>query len=119
MPAIISFLQRNLHEGKTFEDFHKAWFPPKELTHPEKIGDMTYHHFFPVQTRVINDINMENPNEVISIGLTWGTEEELKDLYERVKSKKGNQIRSDSIAKVADKVDLKICFVKSDDNLGK
>lgn len=118
MPFAVSVLYRKLHEGKTFNDFFNAWLPPNEYTKPFNIGDKKYYNYSTVPTRIVNAINIEDPNEIISIGILWGTEEETKKLLERVVKDKSNQVRHDSISEVADKISSKIYYVKTDTELG-
>ncbi len=67
MPVALSILHRKLCPGKTFADFYEGWFPPKEYTKPFTVGDKTYHHFFPIQLRVINAVNMNDPSVISTI----------------------------------------------------
>lgn len=59
MGAIVT---RRLREGKTYEDFRKAWF--------HTVG-------FGSQNRMFTLINIEDPREVIVIGLTESSMEEI------------------------------------------
>ena len=61
MGAIVT---RRLREGKTYEDFRKAWF--------HTVG-------FGSQNRMFTLINIEDPREVIVIGLTESSMEEILD----------------------------------------
>ena len=70
-PDMISVLYRVLDSEKTFNDFHKAWLPPKQYSNPIEKGGQVYQQNFPAPTRVINAVNINNPKEVLSIGLTW------------------------------------------------
>ncbi len=122
MPQIVSVLQRNLHPGKQFEDFHQAWLPHESYCDPTSEGGLLYPQYFSAPTRVINAINMRDPNEIISVGLTWiHTEEQTQAMNAIARGKEipGNQERAEQIKQVADKIgDAKICIAKSDDNLG-
>lgn len=120
-PHSISVLFRELHEGKTFEDFHEAWFPPKEKCHPEKLYDKTYQQFFKAPIRVINAVNMFNPKEVVSVGIHWLDEEQAQHFAEMMttaSSDEANVQRADSIDTVADKKSSAVFIVEADDNLG-
>lgn len=117
-PKVVGVLYRKLHEGKNFDDFYKAWFPSAEYTKPEQIGEKTYYNFFPEQTRVINAVNIEDPSEVISIGLTWVDEEKFADWFKTASEAKSNTIRRDNISEVAEKISTKVYAVKADTELG-
>ncbi|MCX7124477.1 MAG: hypothetical protein NTU49_01735 [Gammaproteobacteria bacterium] len=121
-PMVISVLYRELLDGKTFEDFHKAWFPPKEFCTEVKTGGETFQQVFPAPTRVYNAVNMENPNEVLSVGFTWiDSEEQGKQMmsYAQIAGKdKLNQDRHENIDSVARKVSSKMYELKISDNLG-
>lgn len=107
MPVSLSILYRELHDEKEFQDFHDAWMPPVENTKPFNIGDTTYHHYAPFKTRVINAINVENPKEIISVCLTWCSEQELEQAIKELTPSKANSQRHDSIATVAEKISSK------------
>src|SRR3990167_3359398 len=120
-PHSISVLFRELHEGKTFDEFHEAWFPPKNKCSPKMEHGKTYQHFFPMPIRVINAVNINNPKEIVSVGLHWLNEEEVKNFNVMVKEEEknnANKERGDSIAHVADKKKTGIFIVETDDNLG-
>lgn len=121
-PMVISILYRELHDGKTFEDFHKAWFPPKEYCHETEKGGETFQQVFPAPTRVYNAVNMENPKEILSVGFTWiDNEEQGKQMMAYVQTAgrdKLNQERYDNIDKIAKKISSKIYESRSSDNLG-
>lgn len=121
-PMVISILYRELHDGKTFDDFHQAWFPPKEYCHETEKGGETFHQVFPAPTRVYNAVNMENPNEILSVGFTWiDSEEQGKQMMEyaqQLGKDKLNQERYDNIDTVAKKISSKMYTLKTSDNLG-
>lgn len=122
IPDMMSVLYRDLYPGKSFDDFHQAWFPPKEFCNPVKIGDQVFQQGFPATVRVLNALNLENPNEVISIGLSWvENKEQEKKMWEAALSMGKdtvNQIRSDNISTVAKKISSKLYKPRTDDNLG-
>jgi hypothetical protein len=119
-PDILSVLYRELDTGKTFNDFHQAWFPGKQWCDPVEISGYTFQKFFPAPTRVFNAINMHNENEVVSVGLTWfDNEEQAKSMQKFAMSEsEANQYRANNIDKVSKKISADVYFVKSDDNLG-
>lgn len=121
-PMVISVLYRELYDGKTFEDFHKAWFPPKEHCHEVEKGGELFQQVFPAPTRVYNAVNMKNPNEILSVGFTWidseNQEKKMIEYTEKLGKDKLNQERYDNIDQVAKKVSLKMYELKTSDNLG-
>lgn len=121
-PMMISVLYRELHDGKTFDDFHKAWFPPKEYCHEVKKGGETFQQVFPAPTRVYNAVNTENPNEIVSVGFTWIDSEEqgaqMMEYAKKLGKDKLNQERQDNIDRVAKKVSSKMYTLQTSDNLG-
>lgn len=116
-PHSISVLFRELHEGKNFNDFHGAHFPAQEHVNTIEQSGEFFHQFFPAPIRVINAVNMQNPKEIVSIGLHWLTEEAAKHLMDVANDPKNSE-RAEAIAKVADKTKSGIYKVESDDNLG-
>lgn len=117
-PLAVSVLHRQLHQRSTFKDFFDAWMPPKNSMNPMTIGDTIYYQHFSCPTRVINAINMQDPHDIISIGLVWCTEEEFKIGYEQASQSQSNTERRDNIAEVADKKSVEVYMVKADTNLG-
>ena len=121
-PMVISILYRELHDGKTFDDFHQAWFPPREYCHEIKKGEEIFQQVFPAPTRVYNAVNMQNPNEILSVGFTWiDSEEQGKQMMtyaEQQGKDKLNQERYENIDQVAKKISSKMYELKSSDNLG-
>ncbi|MDC0535633.1 hypothetical protein OAO18_07475 [Francisellaceae bacterium] len=120
LPDVVSILYRKLHEGSTFNDFREAWLPSEARCNQTLKGDQSYLQFFPAPTRVINGVNINNPNEIISIGMTWINNQEQADKMLSLASTKNesNQERHDSIKNVADKVSSTLYEMKSDDHLG-
>lgn len=121
-PTIISILKRDLHDDKKFEDFHRAWLPPRHHCNPIKEGECHYLQYFNAPTRVINCVSVHNPSEIYSVGLTWVQTEEQKRQMMAItqgKAPMGNSERSNSINKVADKVGAAaIAITEADDHLG-
>lgn len=118
MPIAVSILYRKLHDGKTFEDFYKAWMPPEAYTKPFKVGDTTYYHLFEAPTRVINAVSMENPEEIISVGIVWADEKQFDEELAKATKAKSNAVRHDNISEVADSISVKMYKVKADTKLG-
>jgi hypothetical protein len=117
IPHSISVLFRELHPGKTFADFHQAWFPAQDTINAQQQFGQTFYQFFPAPIRVINAANMTNPQEIVSVGLHWLTEEQAAEMLTIVEDRR-NKDRGVAIAKVADRTKAGVYKVKSDDNLG-
>jgi len=117
-PIAVSVLHRRLHGGKTFEDFFNAWMPPKNSMRPFSVGNLIYYQHFEIPVRVINAINMNDSNDVISIGLVWCTEEEFKIGIKKSEESQSNTERGENISEVAEKESVEIYMVKADTNLG-
>ncbi|OGT39807.1 MAG: hypothetical protein A3E81_01395 [Gammaproteobacteria bacterium RIFCSPHIGHO2_12_FULL_36_30] len=121
-PMAISILYRELHDGKTFDDFYHAWFPPREYCNEIKKGGEIFQLGCPAPTRVYNAINRENSKEVLSIGFTWVDSEkqgkEMADYMQQIDQDKINQIRHENISHVAKKISSTLYEFKTSDNLG-
>lgn len=117
-PIAVGVLYRKLHDGKTFDDFYSAWMPPESAMNPFQVGKTTYHHYFKCPTRVINAINLEDPKEIISIGMMWCSKEEFEQGFKEVSASKSNAERGSSISTVADKISAKVYMVETDTELG-
>jgi hypothetical protein len=50
----VAIITRTLREGKTFDDYRKAWY---------------HTHGFGVPTQMLTVINLNNPREILSIGI--------------------------------------------------
>jgi hypothetical protein len=50
----VAIITRTLREGKTFDDYRKAWY---------------HTHGFGTPTRMLTVVNLHNPREIISIGI--------------------------------------------------
>lgn len=50
----VAIISRTLREGKSFDDYRKAWY---------------HTHGFGVPTRMFTVVNLHNPREIISIGI--------------------------------------------------
>lgn len=121
-PMVISILYRELLDGKTFDDFHQAWLPPKEHCHEVKKDGETFQQAFPAPTRVYNAVNLENPNEILSVGFIWidndAQGKKMMAYAEQQGSDKLNQERYDNIDQVSKKISSKMYTLKTSDNLG-
>jgi hypothetical protein len=124
-PFMISVLRGHLSANDTFEDFYQSWLPPAEACDPIEYCGEKYLQLFGGPTRVINAVNMHDPDDIMSIGVVWAETEEAKQkTLAAVKSAqsrndKVNEDRHDSIKEnVSDRELLGIYLVKKDDNLG-
>ncbi len=52
---LISILSRRLKQGKTYEDFRRAWLPDRG---------------FGVPTRVVTAVGIEDPRDIVTIGFS-------------------------------------------------
>ena len=118
IPHSVSVLYRNLHENKSFSDFYEEWFPPKEKCNKQLIDGELYHQFFTVPIRVLNAVNINDPNEIVSIGLHWMTDKELEHALNDSKTASDSAGRGEKIEKVAERAKTGIYKVLKDDNLG-
>lgn len=119
MPIAVNVNYRKLLENQTFDDFYSAWMPPQKFTKPFKIGDTTYYHHFETPLRVINAVNMQDPSEVVSIGIVWcASEAEFAAGLQEVMDSEANKIRGDNISEAAEQESTKIYIVKADTRLG-
>lgn len=117
-PHSVSVLFRKVHENKTFKDFYEAWLPPKTVCDKVIEGNVTYQQFFPAPIRVINAANLNDPKDIVSIGLHWITDEQLAHAMSDPKMAKDGAARGDKISEVADEKQTGIYRVLEDDNLG-
>ena len=60
----MAVLVRRLREGVTYEQFREAWLP---------------EHGFGTEVRVLNALNVEDPREIVSVGLTPGSVSRMID----------------------------------------
>jgi hypothetical protein len=120
-PHSVSVLFRELHDGKTFDDFHEAWFPPEDKCKPITEYGKTYQQLFQAPIRVINALNLNNPKEVVSVGIHWLSKEQGEHFIKMLPNMSQddtNERRSDAIDEVAEHKQSGIFLVESDDNLG-
>lgn len=116
-PTVLSILARKLKPGKTFEDFQKAHVPVGE-SQTNEFGYDT--DFFDVPTRVINAVSAEDPNVVYSIGLSYGTLENIFAAAKKAHQKESQpQQRGDRLDEVCDDLAEPIfALVGADNNYG-
>lgn len=121
-PAVVSVLYRKLKPGKTFADFRAAHLPPSKFCKPEQIGEYQCQNFFPVPTRVMNAVDQQDASMVLSVGLTWSRDasesQRIMNFISEIKANGVNDIRTQQIDAVAEKIDAAIYELKSDDQFG-
>ena len=123
-PIMVSLLRRKLNDEKSFGDFYKSWFPQADMCNKIKLGGQVFQQHFPIPVRVINAINIDNPKEVISVGISWvRNNEEERSMLEHIENAsqgtdKNNELRHEQIKEVAHGELLGIFRVETDDNLG-
>ena len=118
MPVAVGVLRRQLHDDKEFNDFYEQWMPAESHTNPVEVDGKTYHQYLPVPVRVINAINLNDPKDIISIGLSWCDEGDFKAFLAKAEEESSNLERRDSIAEVAEKRSSEIFMTSADTNLG-
>lgn len=118
IPGSVSVLFRRVKAQNTFDDFYKAWQPPRDSCAPLIEHGMLYQQFFKGPVRVINAVSFDDPKEVVSIGLHWITDYELTQYLSDPDVKMNGDKRGAQIATVADKTHSDIYKVLKDDNLG-
>ena len=98
---LIGILTRRLREGKSYEDFRKAWLPDKG---------------FGVPTRVVSAQSLEDPREIITIGFTDIEPEEAEEFLARVGPQEN--VRHDRIDEVIEPEMTRAFYVQvADDDL--
>jgi len=117
-PGSVSVLFRQLDDSHSFDDFYQAWHPAESRCNPIEEGGVTYQQFFQGPIRVINAKSYANPNEIVSIGLHWISDEALQTALNNPKVQEQGAERGDSIAEVAKKTHADIYKVMADDCLG-
>lgn len=116
-PHSVSVLIRELHPDKQFDNFYQAWLPDKQYTHPVQVNSQTFQQFFEAPVRVLNGQHMQNPREIVSVGLHWTTDEQVQSALAESEQRR-NTHRRDAVAEVANKVSANIYRINTDDNLG-
>ena len=114
---MLSILTRKLKPGKSFEDFKRAHVPVGDSKKTEFGYDID---FFRVPTRVINAVSCEDPSVVYSIGLSYGTVEQIFSEAKKSMEKESQpDQRSDRLDKICDDITKPvIAFVGADNNYG-
>jgi uncharacterized protein YciI len=106
-PLTMSVLFRKMKDGNGYEDFRKAWLPPVE----------PIENYFNLPVMVINAQNLQEPEEVISVGLVWADVEEAMQKY--LEHQKTEAERQDKIELISDQSqDTKLCKILDIDVLG-
>ena len=90
---VVSVFRRRLKEGKTFEDFKAAWEADKG---------------FGVPARVFSAVNLEDPQDVLTIGFVGVEPDDLATSIERVTDQE--KVRHDRIDDVIESTELKAMY---------
>lgn len=106
-PSMLAVLFRKLHPGKTYKDFHQAWLPPLK-------EGQDLENYFSVPTYVINAENVEDPTDIISIGLMWVGDKDLSKVMELTKTTESQ--RHENIDGVAVKIGPTLMYQLKDVN---
>lgn len=113
-PKFFSLLNRKLKTGKTYSDFRQAWLPPVE--NPDDPASLA--SYFMGRVQVISAQNVNDPSEIITIGLVWADQDEIQKDIERTAATE--RLRGERIAQVADKYgETKFYKIVAVDELGK
>ena len=124
MPVMISVLRGELHKNASFDDFYESWLPSEDMCNKVELQGQVFQQHFPVPTRVINAVNINNSEDIMSVGLTWvSNKEEEQGLWDYLKKAtdgedKNNETRRERAAEVIDRDLLGLFQVETDDNLG-
>lgn len=106
-PLTMSVLFRKLKQEKTYRDFREAWLPP--VKDPSK--------YFSVPILVINGQSVQDPSEIISIGLVWANVQEAIEEYKQYQ--KTEDLRHEKIEKITDQsAETRFCQIIDIDILG-
>ena len=111
-PQFISILNRKLKPAFTYSDFYQAWLPSvSNSKNPQKkaLG------YYKMPVKVINAVNVNDPTDIISIGIIWGTNEIINQDIQR--TKESDSLRGDQISLVADKGQEPKFYMVKDVNL--
>lgn len=114
VPTFMSVISRKLKENCTYDDFYQAWLPLDLNGKNPKQEAVGYYHG-PVQ--IINAVNANDPNDILTVCLIWGSQEEIMKDVERTKAT--DDQRHKSQIRVVDKgQDTKFYCVKDVNLLG-
>jgi hypothetical protein len=116
-PSSISVLFRELHDEKTFEEFHTAWKPPADHCHPLDVEGIHYMQFFGAPVRVVNAVDLKVPKRIVTVSFNWLSAEQQQNIW-AIADDPANTGRTDTISSVADKTLALIALTHSDDNVG-
>ena len=121
-PFILSVFRAKLKEGETFNDFHQAWYPEAKTCDPIETKGQKFAQHFPVPMRVLNAVNIANPNDVLTVGIGWVRSKEEEQSFtqymEQTMQGKHTNDRRTKNAEVSDRSMLGMFRLLTDDNLG-
>lgn len=113
-PNFVSVLYRKLKPNHTYEDFYRAWLPPGLAGKNPQKEPVSY---FDSPVQVINAVNVNDPTDIISIGIVWGTPEEIEANMKKTENTEAQ--RREKVSQVADKgQETKFYYVKDVNLLG-
>lgn len=113
-PKMIAFLRRDLREGKTYQEFESAWLPDAPT---KKIDNQKIVDYYKLPVQVINAQSVQNPKELISIGLVDAFQEEI--IKEAQKNADADAARRKQTAEVTEKGSVGLYKVMGSYILGK
>ena len=123
-PFMLSVHKGTIKNDKSFAEFYQSWLPPEAACNEVEKHGQIFQQCFPIPLRVVHAVNMNTPNEIVTVSFNWvkskKEEQELMDYIEKAMSGKDeiNEQRHNSQKKVIDRELLGMYVVKSDDNLG-
>jgi hypothetical protein len=91
--VIVAVFRRRLRDGKSFEDFKRAWEAEQGFGEP---------------TRVFNAVNLADDREVLSVGFVAVEPEALKEGIEQVRSEE--RLRHTRIDDVIESTELRAMY---------
>lgn len=106
-PLTLSVLFRKLKNEKTYQDFREAWLPPVQDT----------SKYFGMPVLVINAQSVQDPSEIISVGLIWANVQEAINEY--MQYQKTEELRHEKIDKITEQsAETRFCQILNIDILG-
>lgn len=90
---------RRLREGKTYADFHDAWYPEVGFGRP---------------ARILSGPGTTDPRDIVTVGFVDASPDQFDDLGRRVAESEAK--RHDRIAEVIESTDVRMIFEISGDD---
>ncbi|MCC2625242.1 MAG: hypothetical protein K0R14_1115 [Burkholderiales bacterium] len=76
-PNVASVIKRKLRPGVEFNKWYEAWLPPVK---PANIANEVVRDYFPVPTRVVNLLPINNEDEFLTIGFVYNPFDNMEEL---------------------------------------